>query len=56
MDEHTAENDVHLSYRLGGCATAGHPTAVTDPAEVARVTCQVCLPAACVTPPVKGGV
>jgi hypothetical protein len=47
----TAENDVHLSYRLGGCATAADATAVTDAADAGRVTCPVCLPATRVTSP-----
>lgn len=37
---------VHLSYRLGGCATDAHPTAVADSADARRVTCPICLPAA----------
>jgi hypothetical protein len=43
MSETARGEMVHLSYALGGCASASHPDAVTDPANVGRVTCPICL-------------
>ena len=50
----SAEKDVHLSWRLGGCATDASPDAVRDSTQAGRVTCPVCLPATRVFPPGTG--
>lgn len=34
---------VHLTYLLGGCATAAAANAVTDPTQSSQITCPICL-------------